>query len=110
MRKASQGYISQYKSYLVQLSELLLSVGDKGWGPRLQAWVQELEDLPESQVVAHVRRTSQSLAGMGAIGDVVICPENGHAVATDRVGDLNNQFMTLVGSLSFTTNALLGKR
>jgi hypothetical protein len=110
MSKVLQSDVSQYKALLVQISELLLSVGDKGWGPKLQAWAQELEGLSDSQIVAHARATNLSLAGMGAIGDVIICPENGHTVAADQVHTMNSRFMALVESLYSNTNALLGKR
>lgn len=75
----------QYAALLAQIRDLLLAVGDQRWGPRLHTWLTQLDAnslRSDASVLEHVRRTHDSLMGMGSIGDVVISAESGHDVSS----------------------------
>ena len=103
-----------YRQLLERIRDLLLSVGDTRWGPRLQCWISELDALRSRDEVAimhHVRRTRRSVAGMGSISDIVICNEAGHRVPKDdaELNRLNDRLLTLADSLFLTTAKLLNE-
>jgi hypothetical protein len=107
--------IGTYRQLLAQIRDLLLGVGDTRWGPRLQSWIAELDGLQtsdEQSMMEHVRRTRRSVAGMGSMGDIVICVEAGHHLPDDQaeVNRLNAQLQKLVHSLFLTCASLLNER
>jgi hypothetical protein len=54
-----------------------------GWSERLEEWIGEFRHLEPSARRAHLERTKRALAGMGSIGDIFICPQNGSAISAD---------------------------
>jgi hypothetical protein len=101
-----------YRALLIQIRDLLLGVEDTRWGPRLQSWTSEFDALLDSDhksITEHIKRTRRSIAGMGSIGDIVICGEAGHKIAGDdaEVARLNAQLQSLTHSLFVATSGLL---
>jgi hypothetical protein len=103
---------NNYRELLLQIRDLLTSVGDARWGPRLASWIAEIDELSNRDdlpVLDHVRRTRRAVAGMGSTGDVVISAEAGHEVPADEIeiSRLNAQLHHLVHSLYLITAKLL---
>lgn len=98
---------SEYRRLLVQVRDLLLGVADTRWGPRLQDWISELDDVVGNDIATlkHIRRTHASIAGMGSLGDIVICKDAGHRVPESEIeiDRLNVRLQEFVHLLFITT-------
>ncbi len=106
--------LDRYSELLKELRDHLARFEDRRWPPLLGAWLRELERSERQQDVVktgvdHLRRTQRALGGMGSIGDVVICPEAGHAIANDEneIRNANDRLLELVMAIDREISALL---
>jgi hypothetical protein len=92
---------AHYKELLLELHQHLVGVSEKKWAERLQEWIKELDGADKDGVINHLKRTQKALGGMGSIGDIVICPENGHSIPSDedQINRANERLKGLVSNL-----------
>ena len=90
-----------YRNLLEQIRDHLSRYGVRRWPPRLDEWIQELDSLGPEGLKSHLHRTLKSLGGMGSIGDIVICPEAGHDIPTERplIKAVNDRLVALTDEL-----------
>jgi hypothetical protein len=93
--------LARYKKLLKELQCFLELYAETKWANRLRQWVSELDGLTLDGGTAHLRRTQKALGGMGSIGDIVICPENGHSILNEevQVNDANERLRKFISDL-----------
>jgi hypothetical protein len=93
--------LRRYKELLKELQRFLERYAEIKWATRLQQWVSELDGLTLDREQDHLRRTQKALGGMGSIGDIVICPENGHSISNEeaQIDDANERLKKFVSDL-----------
>lgn len=74
----------RYKELLNQIQKYLERYSEKEWSNRLMEWINQLNNLTDSESKKHLIRTQKGLSGMGSIGDILLCPENGHSISVDK--------------------------
>jgi hypothetical protein len=71
-----------YLTTLTKLRSLLVSCGDQHWGPRVQAFVQQYEEIREeerSKYVEHFQKVLRATSGgMGSLSDLTFSKQGGH--------------------------------
>lgn len=100
---------ARYKELLKELQFFLERYAEIKWANRLRDWVNELDGLTWDGAANHLRRTQKALGGMGSIGDIVICPENGHSVSNEeaKVNEANERLRKFVSDLFVEIEKLL---
>jgi len=74
-----------YRGLLTRIRDYLLSYGDTKWSARLEGWLRELDGSGSpNSLRSHVERSQRATGGMGSLGDLTICSQNGHSIADDR--------------------------
>ncbi len=88
--------LSAYRALLVQLQELFGMYSEKKWADRLSGWIKDLDSARDYK--PHLERTFKALSGMGSMGDVVVCPENGHVVSggEEAIAKANEQIKEII--------------
>lgn len=99
--------VDTYRRLLEQLRDHLKAV--EAWPSRLDEWVKELDVVDRGTLKDHLQRTRRSLAGMGSIGDLVICAEAGHRPASggSTFEKANKRLLELVECLDEETTRRL---
>lgn len=74
-----------YRNILTRLRDYLASYGDTKWKGRIEDWLQELDSIASIHALrSHLERSQRATGGMGSLGDLTICPQNGHSIRNDR--------------------------
>ena len=78
--------IVTYREILTRIRDYLGIYNDTRWRARVEEWLRELDDVKSSQaLLTHLERSQRATGGMGLLGDLTICPQNGHTIANDRM-------------------------
>ena len=101
--------LTRYYQILSSLQKHLKTYAEKKWSCHLTTWINELPKLSDMEVNSHLQRTRKALGGMGSIGDIVICPENGHIISANEneITKANDQLRKLVNELASEINDIL---
>ncbi len=93
--------LARYKELLNELQVFFERYAETKWANRLREWVHELDGLTWNGATDHLKRTQKALGGMGSIGDIVICPENGHSISNEeaQVNEANERLKKLVSDM-----------
>jgi hypothetical protein len=93
--------IQNYRESLDLLRRYLSAQGDRGWAEKVQGWLAELDGMlaqcdNRRALVAHALRTKLATSGENSLGDLYLCAEAGHSVATKDLIPTNEQLVRLV--------------
>lgn len=93
--------LARYKELLNQIQKYLERYSETEWSNRLTEWINQLNSLTDSESKKHLIRTLKGLSGMGSIGDILLCPENGHSISSDKaeIDSANNILKKFVSDL-----------
>ena len=77
---------------LESIVEVLRRYGENKWAARLE------EDLffIRKRDAYGAKRFRTHFGGMGSLQDLIVCPENGHAIAPENVANVNGELTTLL--------------
>jgi hypothetical protein len=102
-----------YMDLLVAIKTLLNRYQVRGgWTQRLDEWIDEYQHLEPTARRGHLERTKRALAGMGSLGDIVICPQNGDTISADQteMRSANEVLRSLLDQLYAEINLELGQQ
>ncbi|MGH8673773.1 MAG: DUF6966 domain-containing protein [Burkholderiales bacterium] len=101
-----------YRTLLRQIADHLADFGDRRWPAVIAGWLAEIGGEGEEIPATHLQRTRRALGGMGSIGDVVICPEAGHLISSDKkeIRKANERLLHLVHELDEEVDKMLSLR
>jgi hypothetical protein len=82
---------SELETTLEQIVQLLRTHGEQHW----RAWLARDLDLIRAGDLYGVEHLLSAYGGMGSFADLVLCPENGHAIAKSEVAPVNDSLCRL---------------
>jgi len=80
---------------LAKTRSVLREYGVDGWARKLTTHLRAIQNRDVNGLLA----LRNAFGTMGALNDVCICPENGHRIAKEDVGSVNNQLQGLTADL-----------
>jgi len=101
---------SRYREILTRIRDYLLIYADQKWSGRVDEWIHELnESSSPKSLRLHIERSQKATSGMGSLGDLTICPQNGHRIQNDRqlISEASNGLWALTSELYQESKALL---
>jgi len=104
--------ITAYRDVLTRIRDYLRIYDEKKWSSRVDEWLRELDDIKTpSALRTHVERSQRTTGGMGSLGDLTICPQNGHIIEHDvkRITEASQGLYRLTAELYQETKLLLSK-
>jgi threonine aldolase len=76
--------LAAYRDVLTRIRDYLRIYGEDKWTARVDEWLRELADIRSlSALRTHVERSKRATGGMGSLGDLTICRQNGHIIEND---------------------------